>query len=108
MFSIGTQVFRRPAPILNLEKDDKKKDDNEITTKNLLEERYKNLGLDYKRKNDLHKEKQKEGEEKAFNNCPELSNQECAEKVLARQREALKAGFSPQKNSYISKAITEK
>lgn len=109
LLHLWVQVFKRPAPILNLEKDGENKNkDNEFTTDNLLFEKYKNLGWDYKRKNDLQEYKRKTEEYKSIMDCWELTNEECTQKVSQAYNKRIAAGFSEKKNSYTSRAITER
>jgi hypothetical protein len=106
---LWVQVYKKPAPILNLEKKDEDRNkDSEFKVKNLLYEKYKNVGLDYKRKNDLHEYKRKTEEYKSFMNCGELTNEECTQKVQDAYTQRVKAGFSQRKNSFTSRAITER
>ncbi len=106
---LWVQVFKKPAPILNLEKQNETKiQDSEFKVKNLLSEKYKNIGLDYTRKNDLHEYKGKTDEYKSVLWCGELTNEECSQKVEDAYRQRVKAWFSERKNSFTSRAITER
>ncbi|MDD2907210.1 MAG: hypothetical protein PHH98_01080 [Candidatus Gracilibacteria bacterium] len=52
IFHIGIQVNKKPLPLLNIEKEDKK-EDNPFSTENQLKFYYDSYGLEYKRRNDL-------------------------------------------------------
>lgn len=55
MFHMWVVIQTKPVPILKLDKNnsEEKEDKSEFSGKNLLETYYKNLGLEYQRKNDI-------------------------------------------------------
>gem|GEM_PF-774239 len=54
LFHVGVVVTHKPVPMLDLIDEDREDHkDEDIKAKNLLENYYKNLSLDYKRQNDL-------------------------------------------------------
>ena len=73
---LGIQVQTKPAPILNLEKSSEAKESvhgDGFTSKNLLSRYYKNIGLDYERRNDLDIINKKIYIKKALWECAELA-----------------------------------
>ena len=70
----GIQIQTKPAPILNIEQDEDKKDKvkgDRFTAKNMLSQYYKNIGLDYDRKNDLDIINKKINIKQILQNCTE-------------------------------------
>lgn len=80
IFNINVQVSSRPVPILKLNKNDKKKQD-ELSGKWLLEAYYKTKGLEYERRNDLKSLNSDEKMKKSIIDSVGLNNIELVEKV---------------------------
>ena len=102
------QVQTKPAPILNIEASDEKKNAVEwdrFTGKNMLTQYYKNVGLDYERRNDLDIIRQKTYERKVLEESTWLPTYHPPEKLaeLNNFTESLK-----EKNEILNLAVDKK
>lgn len=110
IFHIGVQVQKKSPPILNL---DKNQENSNINNKNIseysaeamLEEYYKNKGLDYKKANNIQQYLWRERELKSITNSAELSYPLVIDKVSQRENAEKSAWFSEEKNDLVSKSI---
>lgn len=103
-FHVWLIVTRKPIPILDIEPKWKKYD-GEFAYKNILYEYYKNLWLDYPRKNSLIKYNHKEEKLKALINSAERWT------PMASNKHSNYIGtleLSEKKNKFFSKAINKK
>ena len=73
IFHMSFQVFTKPVPILEIEPK-WKQDETEIASRNLLEEYYKQNGMNYQRRNDLALVTHTEQEKQSAVNSAVLSN----------------------------------
>ncbi len=82
IFHVWIQVSYKPVPLLDLDTPkNKKQDDDDFKSKNLLIRYYRNLWLDYERANDLNILKKKEPELKSLLDSTELWQNEVTNKM---------------------------
>lgn len=104
-FNVWLVVSSKPIPILDIENNEKKEDESEFAYKNILYEYYKNLWMDYPRKNSLVKYLHKEEKLKSFLDSSENSIT-LAEKKTNNYINNLE--IQKKKNEYFKKAINKK
>ncbi len=105
IFHVWVQVSYKPVPLLNVDKKNTDKDDDEFKYKNLFSKYYANLGLDFERANDVHLFSKKELEIRTGLESQELNSTEFEKrfnKFYAYANEIKK------QNSYISRNIIDK
>ncbi len=108
IFHMGVQIQKKSPPILNLDKGENSianKDISEYSSEAMLEEYYKNLGLDYKKANNIQQYLWRERELKSITNSTELSYPLSIDKVFQRENAEKSAWFSQEKNDIINKSI---
>jgi hypothetical protein len=99
-------ITSKPIPILEIKQEgDDKKDKWKFTKNNLLEEYYKNLWLEYERKNDINIFKAKEKELKTIIDSATLSNKNVVEKLENLQKSKSK---NDGKNEFNEKIVLKK
>jgi hypothetical protein len=108
IFHMGVQIQKKSPPILNLDKGENSianKDISEYSSEAMLEEYYKNIGLDYKKANNIQQYLWRERELKSITNSTELSYPLSIDKVFQRENAEKSAWFSQEKNDIINKSI---
>lgn len=112
MFHMGVQIQKRSPPILNIENpngsesSEKKWDKgNELTWKNLLEEAYKSLGLEYKKSNSLDNFLKTEPELKSVLDSAELPYTSVNQKLMEYNEKVRTYWESSSKNAFMEKSI---
>lgn len=111
LFHIWVQVSYKPAPILNLDKalenadGNKKEDNSDFSSENLLYRYYKNLWLDYDRRNDLELFNDEDNEFKSILDKVELPSVAAEESFNELQE--LKAKIALE-NEYVSETVIDK
>lgn len=105
LFHVWIQVSYKPVPMLNVDKKDLNAVDDEWRYENLFTTYYRNLGLDFKRRNDLKIFSQKEAELKSL-----LDSQELTPSIASEKFESFKTSLQELKkqNHYISSNIVDK
>ncbi len=104
IFHLGFQVSKKPIPILNLDKKEKK-DETELAAKSMLKRYYEANWLDYTRRNDLVLLAKLEQEKQSVQNSAELT----PKTALQKQQEYEDYLKNKQESSeYITKAIQKK
>ena len=104
MFHIWVVITSKPIPILEIEPEDKKEKWKFIST-NLLREYYKNIWLEYERKNDIMIFKAKEKELKTIIDSVTISNHEIVEKLEDLKKHK---NWKNWKNEFVSKTVLKK
>ena len=108
MFSMNIIITKRPVPMLKLDfskKSEKEKHkDDPFSMSNLLMQRFKSVGLDYKRENDLSILEDNDYDFKNVSNNAELSIDELTLKNKKRQEELQKQELL---DDHITKVILE-
>ena len=105
MFHLSVQVTTKPIPILNIEPE-WNKDESSISAKNMLEEYYKQNGMDYSRRNDLDLVTHMEQEKQSTLNSHILSNVNPIKKIWEYEEDFLLKGS--KKIEHINKSIEKK
>lgn len=105
IFHVGVQVSYKPVPLLNVDKKETNKDDDEFKYKNLFTKYYANLGLDFERANDINLFSKKEMEIRSGIESQEHAVTEFEERFnnFYSHAEEIK-----KQNSYISRTIVDK
>jgi len=105
IFHLGFQISKKPIPILNIEKQNKK-DETEFSANNMLKKYYEANWLDYKRRNDLVLLKSLEQEKQSVLNSDYLYNETIYNNQMNYYTYKLKN--KRQNNSYFAKAVEKK
>jgi hypothetical protein len=107
LFHMWFVIQSKPIPILEIEKEDSwdKKEKWEFTKTNLLEKYYKNLWLEYERKNDINIFRSKEEELKTIIDSAELTNNDIVEKLENLEKNKRK---NENKNDFVDNTILKK
>lgn len=105
IFHVWIQVSYKPVPLLNVDKKETNKDDDEFKYKNLFSKYYSNLGLDFERANDLNLFSKKELEIRSWIESQELAITEFEKKFnnFYSYADEIK-----KQNNYISRTIVDK
>ncbi len=105
IFHVGVQVSYKPVPLLNVDKKETDKNDDEWRYENLFTRYYTNLWLDFKRSNDLDLFTQKEADIKSI-----LDSQEQSFSVAWEKFENFHSYINEIKkqNNYVSSTVIDK
>lgn len=114
IFHMGVQIQKRSPPILNIDNQEKEQENNENEENNdkgeysflsMLEEYYKNNGLDFNTPNSIQQFLWTEKEMKSIKNSAELSYPEVAKKALNLKESESTWTLNEEKNNFVSKSI---
>ncbi|NUJ97748.1 hypothetical protein HGA92_03085 [Candidatus Gracilibacteria bacterium] len=114
IFHMGVQIQKRSPPILNIDNQEKEQENNENEENNdkgeysflsMLEEYYKNNGLDFNTPNSIQQFLGTEKEMKSIKNSAELSYPEVAKKALNLKESESTWTLNEEKNNFVSKSI---
>lgn len=105
IFHVWVQVSYKPVPLMNVDKKNKNKDEDDFKAKNLLDRYYRNFWLDYDRANDLHIFAQKENELKSILDSQELTIVDASEKKWDFQSYI---ETTKKENDYVSNTVVNK
>ncbi len=114
IFHMGVQIQKRSPPILNIDNQEKEQENNENEENNdkgeysflsMLEEYYKNNGLDFNTPNSIQQFLWTEKEMKSIKNSAELSYPEVIKKVSDLKEAETTWTLNGEKNDFVSKSI---
>ena len=105
LFHLSIQISTKPVPILNIEPE-WKQDKSEFSSKSMLEEYYKQNGMDYTRRNDLDLATNMEQDKQSIINSDMLWILNPVKKKWEHEEDFLNKGS--KKIEYINKSIEKK